>query len=322
MKNLILPNRGDALGSNFIVKLGAFIYGKINNIKIFYKKFIKDEGQWGTYSFREDSMFMEPFFKFCKEKEENLEYIDYYDDGKGGNLRIQQAAPVVEMKQDLISYFNQNYKNKFYKIIEEIAIKRNYQLPWKDNKKIICIHLRLGDNASHDGSNMQDYDGRASGTYIKDLIENNKLNNYSKTEMIKQSHEYYRRNKIKFNKNDMPDRQCCISIIKLENLIIKLKKEYPAKEIHVISLFTNNSNHKKYRNLCEKYNIKIHSNKDIDYDLWLLINSEILILSKSNYSLVAGYFHQGNKVYYPIWGTFVSTGLNTIYDKSNWENYI
>lgn len=321
MLNILLPNRGDALGSNFVVKLGAFIYGKIKNMNIFYEQFSKG-GEWGTPAFRPDSMFMEPFYKFCNEKDKKLKYIDYHDDGRGGNLRMQQAAPVVELKQDIISYFNKNHKEDFYKIIEGIAIKRNYQLPWKDNKKIICIHLRMGDNAWYDGTSMEDYDGRASGNYIKDLIEKDMIKLYSKQEMFKKSHEYYRKNNIKIRNNSLPDRQCCISIKKLENFIIKFKKDFPDKEIHVVSLFTNCPKHRKYKQLCNRYKCKLHSNKDIDYDLWLLINSEILVLSKSTYSLIAGYYHQGNKVYYPVWGTFVSTGLYTKYDVSGWEYYI
>ena len=102
----------------------------------------------------------------------------------------------------------------------------------------------------------------------------------------------------------------------------QLKKIYPDKEIHVVTKLTKNSNNQKYIDLCEKYNITIHSGNDYDYDLWLLINSDILVLSKSTYSLVAGYYHKGSKIYYPLWGHFASTGLFTKYDKSSWEHYI
>ena len=53
-----------------------------------------------------------------------------------------------------------------------------------------------------------------------------------------------------------------------------------------------------------------------------MINSEILVLSKSTYSFIAGYYHQGNIVYYPYWGTAASLGLGSKFDKSNWIPYI
>jgi len=70
------------------------------------------------------------------------------------------------------------------------------------------------------------------------------------------------------------------------------------------------------------FNIIKHSNTDPDYDLWLLMHSNILVASKSTYSMIAVYFFKGSKVYYPLWGTAVSCGLYTKYDKTNYEYYI
>lgn len=303
MNNYILPDREDYLGSNYITKIGAYIYGKINNYNIYYNK---------NFPYF-DSLYMKPITINSKEKLEKKEYIT-----KGNQIRHNQIYPVIQLKQDLISYFNENYKENFYQILKVEAIKRNYILPWKDNSKIICIHIRLYDDHWHHGSDCQDYDGRGSGNYIKNLIENNQLCKYSKESM----NNYAIKNGFKYGKNSHSDRQVAISIDKLEKIILKFKEQYPEKEIHIVTKLVNHENNRRYLNLFKKYNLKVHSNQDYDYDLWLLIHSDILVLSKSTYSLIAGYYHQGIKVHYPIWGTFVSTGLYTKYDKSNWEYYI
>jgi hypothetical protein len=134
--------------------------------------------------------------------------------------------------------------------------------------------------------------------------------------------KYCKNNGFSWGNNPHPDRQVTIGTDKLEKLILDFKKKYPDKQIHIVTKLTKHHNNKRYLDIFNKYLLTVHSNKDYDYDLWLLINSDILVLSKSTYSLIAGYYHQGSKVYYPVWGTFVSTGLYTKYDKSNWEYYI
>ena len=310
MKNILLANRTDFLGSNFVVKLSTFIYGKINKLNIFYD----------SSMLYKDSMFIIPFIKLTSEKINHIEnMIEYDEKTKEGNLRILQANPVIQLKTDLISYFRENYKETFFKIISSIAQERNYKLPWNNNSKIICIHIRLYDDHWHEGATHNDYNGTGSSNYIKELIENDNIYSFDKKEVI----NYCKKNKYyDALTGEHPDRQVAIDINKLEIMINKLKKIYTDKEIHVVTKLTKNPNNQKYIDLCKKYNIQLHSGNDYDYDLWLLINSEILVLSKSTYSLVAGYFHQGSKVYYPLWGVFTSTGLYTKYDKSEWEYYI
>lgn len=303
MKNILLPNRPDFLGANYVTKIGAFIYGKINNFKIYY-----------TNKFPyHNSLYMKPLTDNSEEKKEGEIYIY-----RGEQCRENQAFPVIQLQQDLISYFREKYKESFYQILKEEAEKRNYKLPWNDSSKIICIHIRLHDDHGHHGSDCQDYDGRGSGNYMKELIENNQLEKYSKDNMK----SYARKNGFNWSNNPHPDRQVAIGIDKLEKIILKFREEQPDKEIHIVTKLVNHRNNQRYLKLFKKYNLEVHSNKDYDYDLWLLIHSEILVLSKSTYSLISGYYHQGSKVYYPVWGTFVSSGLYTKYDESGWEHYI
>ena len=284
--SIVLTDRKDRLGSNFFVKIADFIYGKSLNAEILYNSSIHFPS----------SMFTIPFLKLGKLNINNETKNEYITLSHG--IRGHPAYTVIKIKQDLISYFKENYKDDFMKIIENIAIERNYRLPWENSNNIIAIHLRCDDKTK-----FEDYDGSETANYIKNLIETNTFNAYNRKTM----------------KSKGRDEQVCIDEIKLEKLIKKFNTDHPNKEIHIIySGKPNNS----IQNIIKKYNIVTHSNKDADYDLWLLMNSNILVLSKSTYSILAGYFHKGSQVYYPLWGVFVSCGLYTKYDKSNWISYI
>jgi hypothetical protein len=299
--NYLLPNRDDFLGANYITKIGAFIYAKNRKYDVYYTK---------KFPFHE-SMYMKPIIN--ESKEHNKEKC--IDDGN--DHRLNQALAVIDLKQDLISYFRENYKDKFYQTLLEESNKRNYVVPWKDSTKIVCIHLRLYDDRGHNGSDYRDYDGSGSAEYIKNLIESGKFN-YDMKEMNK----FCKKKGISWGALKHSDKQCAIDIKKLEKLIKDMQEQYPDKEIHVITKLNKNSNNNCYIEFCKKNNITIHSNKDWDYDLWLMIHSEVLILSKSTYSLIAGYYHQGSRIIYPLWGTFAACGLYTKYDKSGWDYYI
>tara|TARA_A100000164_G_C21909925_1_gene775093 strand:- start:1292 stop:2152 length:861 start_codon:yes stop_codon:yes gene_type:complete len=285
--SIILTDRADRLGSNWFVKIADFIYGKNINAEILYNSSIKFSS----------SMFTIPFLKLCKLNINNNETKNEIIQLNVG-IRGHPAGTVIKIKQDLISYFKENYKDDFMKIIENIASKRNYRLPWENSNNIIAIHLRCDDKTE-----LEDYDGSGTANYIKNLIETNTFNAYNRKTM----------------KSKGRDEQVCIDEIKLEKLIKKFKNHHPNKEIHIIYCGKPNDS---IQNIIKKYNIITHSNKDADYDLWLLMNSNILVLSKSTYSILAGYFHKGSQVYYPLWGVFVSCGLYTKYDKSNWIKYI
>ena len=60
----------------------------------------------------------------------------------------------------------------------------------------------------------------------------------------------------------------------------------------------------------------------MDLDLWLMINSDVLVTSKSSFSLIAAFFHQGEKIFFEQWGHFICGGFKTKYDKTkNLINY-
>jgi hypothetical protein len=281
--NIILCDRKDRLGSNTVVKFGDYILGNINNANIYYNSNIKYP----------NSIFTKPFINLSiKNKNNIVQNLSTY-----GGIRGHVAKPVIQLQQDLISYFRENYLDIFWNIIDTESQKRNYELPWIDSSNIICIHLRCDDC-----SNIKDYDGNGSANYIKKLIETNKFNKYDRNKMLSES----------------PDNQTPIDPKKFLQWILHFKKKYPTKEIYIVYY---GKIPKEINKIINQYKLKTHSSKDPDYDLWVMIHSDILLLSKSNYSLVAGYYHKGREVYSPLWGAFASHGLNSKYDKSNWKYY-
>ena len=71
--------------------------------------------------------------------------------------------------------------------VGELAQKapQKWKLPWEDNEKVIVFHLRLSDgrHRGYNGGDYKDYNGKGAALYFKDLIENNKFNQYSKEKM-------------------------------------------------------------------------------------------------------------------------------------------
>lgn len=311
--NIILTDRADRLGANFTSKLAEFIYGKFNDYEIFHEGNIKykesiitkpflrltkkydrtknlilfhDEDWKPLYPNHYDferilkNMIAIAFLKMTKRYDRCREIVSFYD----ADLRATSSKCVLAIKQDLISYFRANYKDKFLKVISDVAKERNYNLEWKRSKKIICIHLRL-DDISH----IEDYDSKITAEYAKQKINKGEL----------------------FRRCNYPDYVARINEEKIEKLVQKIIKQNPEHEVHIVCSPKGNTNLK----------YPVHRHEDVDLALWHMINCDILVLSRSSFSLVSGYLHKGRQVYYPLWGSFVTIGLYTKYDKSNWIPY-
>lgn len=311
--NILLTNRADRLGANFTSIIAEFIYGKFNNYEIFHESKIRyqesmitkpflrltkkydrrnnlilfhDEDWKPTYPDHHDfvkiikNMMAIAFLKITKRYDRSREIISFYDE----DWRATNSKCVLEIKQDLVSYFKTNYKDEFLEIISKVAKERNYNLEWDNSKKIICIHLRL-DDISH----IKDYDSKITAEYAKQKIDNGEL---------------YRR-------CNYPDYIAPINEDKIEKLIQKIKIQNPEHEVHIVCAPKGDTNLK----------YPVHRHEDVDLALWHMINCDILVLSRSSFALVAGYLNKGKQIYYPLWGHFVATGLYTKYDKSNWTPY-
>ena len=297
MKYHLIRFRRDGLGSHFYVNIGNFLFAKLSKLKLIcYRNQTYIKNIYFRGILKETQL-----VKKNKINENRL--IDSYEGMRG------PLANVVELtKTDVITVFNKTYKQLFFELLKSEIQKRKYQLPWKNSKNVIGIHVRLEDKvkktvAGKDGdrTHWEDYDGRESFNYIKNLIDHSKFKKF-KTE------------------NNSLDTQVPIAPEKLENLIIKFKQEYPEKEIYIITY--SHELPRWLRKLKKKYQFKIFHNNLDEYDLWLLINTDILVLSKSTFSIVAAFYHQGSKIYYPYWGRIATLGIGSQYDQTNWTGFV
>jgi hypothetical protein len=298
MDNIYLKHRNDRMGSNFFMQMGIFIFSKIHNLNLYYKNDNKYINDMYFFPFKNNSKLLTDnnisliphnVPKECFITDENKKNPTFMCDG----IRGSSVHSVITSKQDTISYFNENLKDDCFKIIKEEANKRNFELPWKDNSNIICIHIRLGDVCKN-----KDNNAKSGFNQYSKLIEDEKWINYKKAPH---------------------DVQCPINSNKLEKLLIEFKEKYPKKEIYLI--MNNNSVPKSYMDLIEKYNLHYFTNNNIDYDIWLMINCDILVLTKSTFPIISAYYFQGSQIYYQIWPTIACLGLGTKYNKSNWIGF-
>jgi hypothetical protein len=95
---------------------------------------------------------------------------------------------------------------------------------------------------------------------------------------------------------------------KVDLAIREAKEKYPNHEIIIITQPGNYEIDYPYR--CIR-------NNNENYDLYLLCNSDVLILSRSTFSLSAMFLGNAQEIWCPLWGHFVTTGLNTKYDNLN-----
>ena len=300
---LVLKHRPDGQGSHYLYNLPQFLIAKHFNIDLFHQKNYMIPCSRKKL---EEYLFFIPIMKHVKyinsdnKKKEKRKPIP-------GGLRGASAHFVELVEQDVISYFRNNHKDNFYNVIKQEAEKRNYALPWIDNSKIICINIRLEDSISKrfcNRTNAPDYNGTKSFDYVKTLIEDKSFHKFER----KYSHL---------------DVQAPIDIIKLTSFIHKFKAEFPEKEIHIITYCKRVRNFPiRIKNIADENNIKIHHKNNEDYDLWLMMNCDILVLAKSTYSIMAGLNHRGSTVYCPKWGTSAALGFGSKFDKSGWISYV
>ena len=275
---VFLKSRKDRMGSNFMFKLGYLVYSHKNKITIYRKNDTER---------MLNQLFLSPIKDYTIEyKDQEFKHSPKFEAG----LRTMCAKFVSEYGEDIISYFKKNFKNKFVEKIKEKT--NNFELPWKDNSKIICIHLRLEDRSKFkDRSSTKDFQ-----KYIS-WINNNEWNKYKRLDS---------------------DQQFPIGINVLEKKVNQLKNDYPEKEIYII---TSGSIPETYNNLIKKYNIKCINNQKEDLDIWCMMNCDILVITKSTFGLIPAMYFQGSQIHYQLWPIWACLGIGTKYDKSGWVGF-
>jgi len=102
---------------------------------------------------------------------------------------------------------------------------------------------------------------------------------------------------------ERPDKQGFIGEEKLVELIRKLHSQHPHHHIHLVTS-PNKADIDTCQLVIEKSNVDctVLGSDDVDYDLYLMMCSDVLILSRSTFCFVAALLHQGSSVFsYTRW---------------------
>ncbi|MGI9317387.1 MAG: hypothetical protein ACR2QW_08665 [bacterium] len=159
--------------------------------------------------------------------------------------------------------------------------QKKYLNPW-GKRKVICVHLRLGD-VSH----LEKYSGETEIQQMIEAVNHNQI-------------------KIESYRGQAP-----IADAVILKLVDELVKRNPRHEVHFVA-----SPDGPY-----EFDYPIHRDEDPDMDLLRLMHSDILVLSRSSFSMLAGFFHLGTQVHCPRWAAAVQSGIDTKYDQSGWVSF-
>jgi hypothetical protein len=241
-------------------------------------------------------------------KDKSYKKINLGDDHCGSGHGNKSCIPslllktTIDIKEDLNSYF----KNNIYPDI--IKIFNNYTLNYKlcyNPEKTICLHLILDDV-----TNEKDYDGSTSFNFFKEKINNDNTNwcwNSGDYE------EYFKSNNKPIIGRGKSTYQSPIPYPRIIELLNDLKHDYQNHEIIIIASPKGGDIPLPYRTI---------RSEDPDLDLFYMINSDVLICSRSTFSLTASFLHKGTKIIFPKWGYTGSMGIESKYDKNLRKLYI
>lgn len=232
-----------------------------------------------------------------------------------------------ETGSDIYSYFRTHFFNHFSNILEKEILNRKYVIP-KNWEKRICIHLRMDDCIT--GQHSVDYDGRTSHNYFSNKIGNEPIEvdeNISpgpinetrpSTFDIEDYKAFFKNCGVRIIGRGLSCYQSPIPYNRMEKLISNLRTKYPNHEIVIVA----SPKHAKENNsdINLDYDNCIRSS-DPDEDLIHLIYNDILVCSRSTYSMVAAFFHKGSNIIFAQWGYTGGAGLGSKCDKTKYELY-
>ena len=306
-ESIYLYSRGDRLGSHLIQYLSIIIYAFYNNLyivydpkKVHYNNDYEYENNKYPKSFIVEGLLVwidkynEKFpVKDYKSKYNNLNVMEYLLEFEtkfnrlayfySCDLLIITTQVLYNVNTDLISYFKKYISNSIIKQIDK-NVPLKFMIPFNP-KKSILVHLRMGDV-----KDREDYNGEICSTYYKNRINNDE-------QMIQGIRNL-----------GYCNMQTPLARHKIELAISQSKEKYPEHEIIIITQPGDYEINYPYR--C------IRSDNE-NYDLYLLCNADVLIMSRSTFSLAAVFLGKAREIWCPLWGHFVTTGLNTKYDNLN-----
>ena len=286
----------DRLGGNIVDMISQICYAVKNNMYIVNNRQHVRVYNGGYNQRYNTSIFMETMFDIIDKHNISL------TNQPVGNY-VELAAPshfevlsrtTLDLGQDLISYFKENlYTDDIKKVFIDKASAINYVVPF-DPKKTILIHHRLEDVADR-----ADYDGSICADFMRDKIENGIIPNNDVLSLTEPS--------------PWCQMQAPLSSDKIINKINEILKDKPDHEVVLVTNPNQNISGLPYRRI---------SSNDEFYDLFLLCNSETLLLSKSNYALTSLFFGVSKETHIPLWGHVPCYGLYTKYDNNDFIYFI
>jgi len=197
---------------------------------------------------------------------------------------------IEKIKMDFAAYWREIYPEICSDCFSSISSK--YSVPL-DPKKTIAVHLRLDD--VHD---WWDYNGTASAEYYRGLVQRD-------ASLDEMSHVH--------NYGEYPNIQAPIPMDRVEIQIEDAKRRYPDHEVVIISSpSTRDLIQTQYRVLC---------NIDESHDLFLLCISDVVILSRSTFSICSLLFGNHSRVYAPLWGQWTYYGFYTKFHRDSEEHF-
>jgi hypothetical protein len=295
--------RGDGLGANLTFFIGQFIFAIHNKLYIKYNRnnileWNNSSSHWFVLNnsslnmdIKElyDSIFIQTIFDMIDNY--NKTYIG--DEGELLDFNEQDyysiSKSVIDVKCDLISYFKNNIYDE--NIFLNKAIDRGYKIDF-DIKKTILVHLRL-----LDVRDIPDYDGSLCSSYLEEKINNDEIITYQDGRYL-------------FDRG--LNKQAPIPYTKIEEQIKKMLEKNPTYEVVIITA-PGEDNYLPYRYI---------QSDDYNYDLFLLTQSECVILSKSTFGITSLFFGNQKEVYLPLWGHLSIFGLHTKYDNTEYSYFI
>lgn len=311
-ESIYLYSRGDRLGSHILQYLSIIIYAYYNNLYIVYEpekvNYNNPDYEYEGVKYNK-SFIVKAILNWIDNHNKKFPVKNYLEQYKNFNameyclnfetpfkenayfyscdLLIITTQVLYNIHTDLISYFKKYICQSMCQEISKV-IPENCSLPYNP-KKSILLHLRLGDV-----KDRPDYDGSFCSNHYRERIDND--------------------NQIIQGIATLGycNMQTPLAKGKVDLAILEATQKYPEHEVIIVTAPGDYNIDYPYR--C------IRSN-DESYDMFLLCNADVLILSRSTFSLSAAFLGTAREVWCPLWGHFVCTGLYTKYDNSKFNYF-
>jgi hypothetical protein len=277
-----LHGRSDALGANLTFFMSQLILAKEHGLHIE----ILPELPSGSPPFPsrveiKDSIFAKTLFNVIRIHNSGLPSKI----GEKVNLDISDglllfSRCVLKTKMDMFSYFIKNFPWA-RSILDNHALSSGYTIPFNPEKTIL-VHLRLLD-VKHNPH----YDGRICAGYVADKLNNGQVFNWYE---ISRPYNY----------------QASFPQENIQKVIDLAMEKNPGRKVILVTSPGEDMSSWPYESI---------SSKDESYDMYLLCNAEVAVLSRSTFSLSALFFTEYKDVYVPLWGHIACMGLNTVYQQ-------